>query len=68
MNPILHIRTNVLGITQAALAEIAGVTQPTISKWEAGFAPPDFTALSRIRAHCKREGVRWKDDWLFEQV
>lgn len=66
MNPILHIRKIVLGLPQVAFAAIAGVSQATVSKWEAGELEPDRGQLARIRAHVLAAGKPWDDAWVFE--
>lgn len=66
MNPILHVRTRVLGISQVELGAIAKATQGTVSKWEAGALEPDRAQLSRIRAAVLDRGLDWSDAWFFE--
>jgi transcriptional regulator with XRE-family HTH domain len=66
MNPLLHIRKNVFGITQAEMAAIASVAQGTVSKWENGISAPDRNNLSRIRHTAALRGLAWNDSWLFE--
>lgn len=66
MNPILHIRKNVLGVSQATFAAIAGASQAVVSRWENGDAEPDRGQLARIRAHVIGEGKAWDDAWVFE--
>ncbi len=46
-----------LGLTQAKLAELAGVTQAYIAKIEAGQADPRFSTLERISNALERAGV-----------
>lgn len=41
---------DIFGITQKELAEIAGVTENAVSKWENGYAEPRMGALERIAA------------------
>jgi DNA-binding transcriptional regulator YiaG len=65
MNPMLHLRKNVFRASQIEMARIAGVSQPTVSKWEAGIQTPLSTAYKRIRAYAKRRGIPWNDAWLF---
>lgn len=66
MNPLLHIRKNVFGLTQAEMAVIAVVSQGTVSKWEAGALAPDADELKRIRAEATKRGLPWDDRWFFE--
>jgi transcriptional regulator with XRE-family HTH domain len=66
MNPLLHIRKNVFGVTQADMAEIAKVSQGTVSKWEKGSLVPDRSELARIRDTAALRGLSWSDSWLFE--
>lgn len=66
MHAVAHIRKNVLGINQAALAAIAGVTQATVSRWERGELSPDLQQLAAIRAEVKNRRLKWDDAWLFE--
>ncbi|WP_416333376.1 helix-turn-helix domain-containing protein [Agrobacterium tumefaciens] len=49
MRPISFIRTRVFQQTQASFAKLAGVTQGTVSKWEAGTLAPSQEEMSRIR-------------------
>lgn len=37
-----------LGLTQARLAEMVEVEQPTVQRWESGKREPDFEALQRL--------------------
>jgi predicted transcriptional regulator len=48
MNPIRRIRRAVLDVTQAELAEAAGVTQACVSKWERNRSSPSLVQLERI--------------------
>lgn len=66
MTPILHVRKNVLGVTQAEMAVIAAVSQGTISKWEAGELQPDLDKLALIREEAQRRGIEWDDRLFFE--
>ena len=66
MNTIKHIRKAVFGVTQQAFAEIAGVQQSTISRWENGDAAPTLDEMERIRAATKGRKLKAKwDDRLF---
>ena len=66
MHPIEHIRKKVLGVNQASLAEIAGVTQATVSRWENGELDPGRNELGRIRDAARDRGLDWDDRWFFE--
>lgn len=62
--PLRHIRRAVLGITQQRLAEITGVSQATVSRWEDGNLSPNLTEMAAIRNEAIRLGKPW-DDRLF---
>jgi len=67
MNTIKHIRKDVFGVTQQAFAEIAGVQQSTISRWERGEAAPTLEEMGRIRDQAKVRKLkkRWSDQLFF---
>lgn len=62
------IRLNVFRCNQYEMAEIAGVNQGTISKWEAGLNAPHISALARIRREARRRAIPWSDSWFFEEA
>ena len=66
MNPLLHIRTAILGMTQTEMAMVAGVRQGTVSRWERNKLDPARSHLVRIRAEAARRGMVWHDRWFFE--
>ena len=66
MQAMSFIRKSVFGLTQAAFAVVAGVTQGTISKWEAGEFEPTRDQLVRIREEARTRGIEWDDAWFFE--
>lgn len=66
MRPIEHIRRNVLSLTQSGMAEVAGVTQATVSRWESGEFDPSLDELGLIRAEAINRGLQWEDVWFFE--
>jgi DNA-binding transcriptional regulator YiaG len=66
MGPIEHIRKNVLDLSQVELAAIAGTTQATVSRWEAGQLEPSRAELARIRSAVMERGLPWDDCWFFE--
>ncbi|PWE57158.1 hypothetical protein DEM27_05820 [Metarhizobium album] len=65
MRPIAHIRIDVFKQTQADFARLAGVTQGTVSKWEAGTLAPSQAEMSRIRTAAIRLAMKWDDQWFF---
>lgn len=66
MNAFRHIRKNVLSLSQAELALIAGVSQGTVSKWENGESNPNRDEMSRIREAAIARDLPWEDVWFFE--
>jgi predicted transcriptional regulator len=67
-NPIWHIRKHVFGLSQVEFAVIAGVAQPTVSKWEAGALSPSSDEMVRIRDAARDRELAWRDSWFFEPV
>jgi len=67
MNTLKHIRKNIFSVTQSEFAQIAGVTQATVSRWESDddTATPSLTEMSRIRGVARERGVSWDDTWFF---
>lgn len=66
MKPIEHIRKSILGVTQGDLGSIAGTTQATVSRWEAGELEPDRDHMARIRREIVKRGHKWNDRWFFD--
>lgn len=66
MKPIEHIRRDVFAVSQVQFAEIAGTTQPSVSRWERGVQEPCHSEMERIRLAAVRRGLRWNDRWFFE--
>ena len=66
MNPILHIRKNVFRLKQRDFADVVGVQQSTISRWERGESFPTLNEMHSIRAAARERGKRWQDRWFFE--
>ncbi|RUV69695.1 MAG: XRE family transcriptional regulator [Mesorhizobium sp.] len=65
MSAIRHIRRAVFGVTQADFAALAGVTQATVSRWEAGVAP-SLDEMQAIRKAAIERQIEWNDAWFFE--
>lgn len=63
-----HIRTSVFRIRQAEMAQIVGVAQSTVSRWEKGLAEPSLSEIARIRQEAIKRRIRWKDAWFFQSV
>jgi len=71
MNAVKHIRTQVFKLAQAAFADVAGVSQPTVSRWEQQDVSPSRDDMARIRNAALERGLEWNDSWFFvvpEQV
>lgn len=69
MNPLLNIRRNVLGVTQEQLSLIAGVSQPVISRIEAGKGGTlNADHMRAIREHAIAAGKAWDDRLFFEVI
>lgn len=65
MNQLCRIRLEVFGATQEEMATIAGVSQATVSRWEAGQMQPTLRRLKRIRAAAQARRLKWNDRWFF---
>lgn len=70
MNAIQYIRTKVFKLNQAAFAaEVAEVSQPTVSRWEderQDGSQPDREDMKRIRDKAIKRGLPWSDSWFFQ--
>lgn len=47
------------------MAEIAGVAQATVSRWENGELLPDLGQMTRIRDAATASGANWSDTLFF---
>jgi transcriptional regulator with XRE-family HTH domain len=67
MNALTHIRTGLFRIeTQKEFADLIGVEQSTVSRWEKG-ATPDFANIRRIQTLAAERSIQCPDA-LFDQV
>lgn len=66
MSTLLHIRKDVLAISQAEMAAIARTSQATVSRWENGELQPDLRQMKRIRAFALERGLGWDDSLFFD--
>ena len=66
MQAIEYIRRRIFQTTQAEMADIAGVAQATISRWETHGWPPALNHLTRIRDEAKRRNLQWEDRLFFD--
>jgi transcriptional regulator with XRE-family HTH domain len=63
---LLHIRKSILKISQQAMADIAGTTQASVSRWETGEQEPSLSEMGRIRDAALARGLEWNDRWFFD--
>lgn len=61
------IRTKVFKVTQAEMAEIAGVTQATVSRWENGVSP-SLEDVRAIRRAAMDRALPWDDALIFGEA
>lgn len=69
MNAVEHIRKRVFKLKQAPFAAVAGVSQPTVSRWEEDQLPgsqPTRAEMDRIRSAALERGLDWDDSWFFQ--
>jgi transcriptional regulator with XRE-family HTH domain len=66
MNRIRTIRVDVLGYSQKQLAEIAGVAQATVSRWENGVDTPTLAQAAQIAQAIRARGLRFDERAFFD--
>lgn len=64
-NVVVTIRKRVFNLSQAAFAEALGVTQATVSRWEAAGQFPDFDRAEQVRLEAERRGQTIPHEWFF---
>lgn len=67
MNAVEHIRTQVFKLKQGPFAEVAGVSQATVSRWEKQGKEPSREKLDNIRKAAIERGLQWSDSFFFEK-
>jgi transcriptional regulator with XRE-family HTH domain len=65
MNALRYIRKHVFQVTQAEFAELAGVGQASVSRWENGVSP-SLDEMQAIREAAISRGLKWDDGWFFK--
>jgi transcriptional regulator with XRE-family HTH domain len=68
MHPIKFVRRGVFKTTQAEFADIADVSQGTVSRWESGAFEPTREQLVRIRDSALDRNLPWNDSWFFDNT
>lgn len=63
---IEFIRRYVFRCSQCEFSLIAGVAQPTVSRWETGKSLPYLKEMQAIRTEAQKRGLEWSDAWFFE--
>ena len=66
MSTMKHIRTSVFGASQKEFAEIAGVHQATVSRWDRGEFFPEIEAMRNIRNAARERSLYWEDAYFFD--
>ena len=67
MNRLACIRRTVFKTSQSAFADLAGVTQGTVSRWERCELEPSHSQLEKIRSEALRRGIAWSDEFFFSE-
>lgn len=68
MNAMREIRKNVFKLTQKQFADLAGVPQSRVSRWETGESAPTLDELQVIRAAAKDRKIRLSDKVFFGEA
>lgn len=66
MSAIAHIRKSVLGLSQAEVAALTGVTQATVSRWEKGELFPNLRELGVLRQAAREKDASFDDRLFFD--
>ena len=57
-----------LGLHQREMAELVGVDQTTVSRWERGLAEPWISQFAVIRRYALKRFADWDDDAIFKKI
>lgn len=68
MENLRRIRKQLFRVSQVEFAEIAGVTQATVSRWESGILAPGLVELDRIRAAAKSRRLKLRAEEFFSEA
>ena len=63
LNMMRFLRKKVLRMTQEEMAELTGVNQATVSRWETGDLEPSIGQIRLVREAAIAAGVEWNDRW-----
>ena len=68
MSALRFIRKHVFQVTQTEFAELAGVAQASVSRWENDLegVSPSLDEMRAIRRAAVNRGLEWDDRWFFE--
>lgn len=67
MENLRRIRKQLFRVSQVEFAEIAGVTQATVSRWETGILAPGLVELDRIRSAAKARRIKLRAEDFFAE-
>ena len=57
---VKFVRAKLL-VSQTKLAEMIGVSFPTINRWETGKLEPNFLNGKKFEAFCEKSGINFKE-------
>jgi transcriptional regulator with XRE-family HTH domain len=67
LTPMRFLRERVLGVpNQHIFADMVGVKQATVSRWEAGEFRPSAAVMKRIEKLADQRGIALDYKWFFE--
>ena len=67
MTPMRFLRERVLGVpNQYIFADMVGVKQATVSRWEAGEFRPSAAMMERIERIADERGIKLDYKWFFK--